>query len=149
MLSEKFLEEMWGKCYWTRDFLPGGISSGPEWPGPVTLNSNQLRDLLDEIKTLTDDAKQRRLNNIRLEGENATLRDQVKNPVVTSLWGKPMEYWIELEKSISSWEYPSGLAWHNWQLKEENRELQSKLTEAINTNTKMRRTIELIRAALG
>ena len=124
MLSDKFLDDMWRKCSWVR--FEGWNQK--DWPESVTLNSNQLRDLLDEIKALTA---------------------QVKNPMVTSLWGKPMGYWIELEKSISSWEYPSGLAWHNWQLKEENRELQSKLTEAINTNTKMRRTIELIRAALG
>jgi len=54
--------------------------------------------------------------------------EQAKNPKVTVLWGKPMGYWIELEKSISSWEYPSGLAWHNWQLKMENEELKKVFT---------------------
>jgi len=74
------------------------------------------------------------------------LQKLVKNPEITSLWGKPMGYWIELEKSISSWEYPSGLAWHNWQLKMDNEGLHKSLTEAININIEMRRALEKSRA---
>jgi len=124
MLSEKFLDEMWSKCYWTHNLVDGKMP----WPGNVTINSDQLSSLVGEIKTLTA---------------------QVKNPMVTSLWDKPMGYWIELEKSISNWEYPSGLAWHNWELKEENKQLQDKLTEAININTEMRRSIDQCREILG